>query len=51
MILVLGFAPCAASGYMTMRLLGTLLPLSLVVALAADLLLAPAMIRLGWIKL
>ena len=50
-ILVLGFAPCIASGYMTMHLLGTMLPLSLVVALAGDLLLAPAMIRLGWMKL
>ena len=49
-ILVLGFTPCIASGYMTMRLLGTLLPLCLVVALAADLLLTPAMIRLGWMK-
>ena len=50
-VLVLGFAPCVFSGYMTMHLLGTLLPLCLVVALAADLLLAPAMIRLGWMRL
>ncbi len=50
-VLVLGFAPCVLSGYMTMHLLGTLLPLCLVVALAADLLLAPAMIRLGWMRL
>ena len=49
-ILVVGFLPCVMSGYMTMRLLGTLLPLCLVVALAADLLLAPAMIRLGWMR-
>jgi len=51
LILVAGFAPCVLSGYMTMHLLGTLLPLCLVVALAGDLLLAPAMIRLGWMKL
>ena len=50
-ILVLGFLPCASSGFMTMRLLGTFLPICLVVALLADLLLVPAMIRLGWIRL
>ena len=48
LILMIGFAPLATSGYMTMRLLGTLLPVCLLVALAADLLLVPALIRLGW---
>jgi uncharacterized protein len=50
-ILVLGFLPCATSGFMTMRLLGTFLPVCLVVALLADLLLVPAMIRLGWMRI
>ena len=51
LILVLGFLPCVFSGYMTMHLLGTLLPLCLLVALAGDVLLVPAMIRVGWMKL
>ena len=50
-ILVVGFAPCALSGFVTMRLLGTLLPLCLVVALLADLLLVPALVRLGPMRL
>ena len=50
-ILVAGFLPCATSGFATMHLLGTLLPLTLVVALAADLFLVPALIELNWLKL
>ena len=50
-ILVLGFLPCAGSGFSTMRLFGTLLPFSLVVALLADLLLVPALVRLGPLRL
>ncbi len=50
-ILVAGFLPCAASGFVTMQMLGTLLPICLVVAFAADVLLIPAMIRLGWMRL
>jgi predicted RND superfamily exporter protein len=49
-ILVCGFAPLAGSDYFTIRMLGTLLPAALVVALLADVLLVPAMVRLGWIR-
>jgi len=44
-ILVAGFLPLALSSYITMKYLGTLLPLALIVALAADVLLVPAMIE------
>lgn len=47
-ILALGFLPFATSGYFTSRILGTLLPACLVLALLADLLLAPAMAAVGW---
>ncbi len=50
-ILVAGFLPCAASGYLMMQLMGTLLPLALVVALAADLLLVPALVRVGALRM
>ena len=46
-ILVLGFLPMATSTYFSTRIMGTLLPLTLVVALVADLLLVPALVRLG----
>ncbi|OGP60553.1 MAG: hypothetical protein A2V67_15205 [Deltaproteobacteria bacterium RBG_13_61_14] len=46
-ILVLGFAPFALSDYFTTRIMGTLMPATLVIALAADLFLMPAMIHLG----
>ncbi len=46
-ILVIGFGPFAISDYFTTRLFGTLVPLSLVVALLADLLLVPALVRVG----
>jgi len=46
-ILVLGFMPLATSDYLSIYILGTMLPLTLVVALVADLFLAPAMARLG----
>jgi len=49
-ILVLGFYPFAYSDYFSIRIMGTLLPLVLVVALLADLLLVPALIQVGWIK-
>ena len=50
-ILVVGFLPCAFSGYITMQYLGILLPTALIVALLADVLLVPAMITLGWMRL
>ena len=49
-ILVAGFLPLALSSYITMKYLGTLLPLALVVALAADVLLVPAMIETGILR-
>jgi predicted RND superfamily exporter protein len=50
-ILVAGFLPCALSSYVTMVYLGTLLPLALVVALLADVLLVPALVQKGWLRL
>lgn len=50
LILGLGFLPLAASDYTPLRLIGTLLPAVLVVALVADLLLVPALARLGWLR-
>jgi predicted RND superfamily exporter protein len=49
-ILVAGFLPWLASNYFSTRIFGSLLPMSLIVALLADLLLVPAMARLGWIR-
>lgn len=49
-ILVAGFAPLIMSDYYTFFMFGTLLPLTLVAALAADLFLTPALTALGWIR-
>ena len=49
-VLGLGFLPLALSGQMTIAMMGTLLPLTLVVALVADLLLVPALARVGLIR-
>jgi len=49
-ILVLGFFPFALSEYLTLHIMGTLLPMTLIVALAADLFLVPALVRLGFIR-
>ena len=49
-ILTLGFVPFAGADYFSVRIFGTLLPLAFMVALAADLLLVPAMVQLGWIR-
>jgi predicted RND superfamily exporter protein len=49
-ILVAGFSPFALSAYYTTRMMGTLLPLCLVVALLADLLLVPALVQVGLIS-
>jgi hypothetical protein len=49
-ILVAGFSPFALGDYYTTRMMGTLLPLCLVVALLADLLLVPAMAQVGLIR-
>ena len=45
-ILVLGFSPFALSDYLSIYILGSLLPMTLVVALLADLLLVPALAQL-----
>ncbi|GAB4349669.1 MAG: MMPL family transporter [Candidatus Abyssubacteria bacterium] len=50
LILVIGFSPFALSDYYTIRMMGTLLPLCLVVALLADLLLVPALVQVGLIR-
>jgi predicted RND superfamily exporter protein len=49
-ILALGFAPFALSDYFSVRMFGTLLPFTLVVAVLADILLIPAMVKLGIIR-
>jgi predicted RND superfamily exporter protein len=49
-ILVIGFAPFAFSDYLTINMMGTLLPMTLVVALLADLFFVPALIRVGAIR-
>ncbi len=49
-ILIVGFVPFVASDYMTIRTFGIMLPLCLFVALLADLLLVPAMIKVGWLR-
>jgi predicted RND superfamily exporter protein len=50
-VLVLGFAPFALSDYLSLVMMGTLLPMCLVVALLADLLLVPALATLGVIHI
>jgi predicted RND superfamily exporter protein len=50
-ILAAGFAPFALSDYYSVRIMGTLLPLTLVVALLADLFFVPALVKLGAIKI
>jgi predicted RND superfamily exporter protein len=45
LILCLGFAPFALSGYSTTRHMGTLLPFTLFVAMLCDLFLTPALAR------
>jgi hypothetical protein len=49
-ILTVGFLPFVASGYFSLRILGTLLPMVLVVALLADVLLIPALGALGLLR-
>ncbi len=49
-VLVLGFLPFASSDYVPQIYMGTLLPGTLIVALLADLLLVPAMVRVGLLR-
>lgn len=48
-ILSAGFLPLGLSDYFTIRIFGTLLPLTLIVAVLADILLVPALVKLGCI--
>jgi len=49
-ILTLGMLPMALGDYSTMRSMGTLLPLAWLVALAADLVVVPALVTVGWLR-
>jgi len=49
-ILVAGFMPLGLSDYFSIRIFGTLLPFTLVVAILADILLVPALVTLGVIR-
>ena len=49
-ILAAGFSPFIISGYFSTRIMATLLPMTLIMALLADLLLVPALVKLGWIR-
>ena len=49
-ILSAGFLPLGLSDYFTVRIFGTLLPMTLIVAVLADILLVPALVKLGCIR-
>ena len=49
-ILVAGFSPFAMSKYLSIKIMGTLLPMTLVMALLADLFFVPALIKIGAIR-
>ena len=49
-IFALGFSPMVISGYLPIHIMGTMLPFCFGVAVVADLLLVPALIRVGAIK-
>lgn len=49
-VLIAGFAPLAISDYFPLHIMGTMLPLCLLVALLADLMLVPALVSLGAIR-
>lgn len=49
-ILAIGFLPLASATYYSVRMMGTLLPLALLYAVAADLLLLPAMVELRIVR-
>jgi predicted RND superfamily exporter protein len=50
LILALGFLPFAISDYFTVHMFGTLLPYTLIVAVLADVLLVPALVKLGFVR-
>jgi predicted RND superfamily exporter protein len=49
-ILAAGYFPLFFSEYYSMSIMGSMLPLALVVAMIADLLLVPALAQVGWLK-
>ena len=49
-ILAAGYFPLFFSEYYSMSIMGSLLPLALVVAMMADLLLVPALAQMGWLR-
>ncbi|MBN2055804.1 MMPL family transporter [bacterium] len=49
-ILVAGFSPFILSDYFSTRMMGTLLPFTLLMALAADLYLVPSLVKCGCIR-
>jgi predicted RND superfamily exporter protein len=49
-ILSAGFLPLGLSNYFTIQIFGTLLPLTLLSALSADILLVPALVKVGAIR-
>ncbi len=49
-ILSAGYFPLFFSEYYSMSIMGSLLPLALVVAMVADLLLVPALAQVGWLQ-
>jgi len=49
-ILVAGFSPFILSDYLSIEIMGTLLPMTLVAALLADLFFAPALVKVGAIR-
>ncbi len=50
-IFAIGFAPMAISSYLPFRMLGMLMPLAVITALAGDMLVLPALIRSGAIRM
>lgn len=50
LILALGFLPFAVSDYFSVRMFGTLLPYTLIAAVLADILLVPALVKLGFVR-
>ena len=50
-IFAIGFSPFALSDYLSIRMIGVLLPFVMVMALLADLLLLPALISAGLMRL
>jgi predicted RND superfamily exporter protein len=50
LILSAGFLPLGLSSYFTIRIFGTLMPLTLCFALLADILLVPALVKVGAIR-